>query len=230
MLGHSPAGEWNRLAIEDAQNIVEAHAPSDYYRTMYRPYERLYLPQLVKMVDAMEPGRLIEIGPGNGTFALWAASNGWQVDTVDSMAVGCFITPEFLLKTGFSYNQCNIETEGLPDLEPADLVVMGHVLGHLKYMPIRTLRAIAHKYLKPEGVFLTDNLDEHRQPWITDYAYCRWQDMPTDGPPTEAQNTCPFVEEELAQLLLLVFNRVEVWPDPMFPILWSKASHVRGEC
>lgn len=92
-------------------------------------------------------GRLIEIGPATGGFCYLAKEAGFQVQAIE-MDSRC---AEFLRSTvGVDVLHSAAENAALQRLEPADVVVLWHVIEHLRD-PWSMLEAIAAK-LRPGGV------------------------------------------------------------------------------
>lgn len=194
--------------------------------------ENDYLPQLsVEIALEETPGRALDVGPGNGTLAIWLAKNGWKVDVLDVVPLGTFITQDILREVPIGFHQCSIELdEDLPDLPPADLMLMSMVFGHLKYRPDETLRRLVTKYLKPTGTFLCCNLDHARFAPKEPYAYERWKDMPRVGEAEASplMNTCPFTEDAYFSLLSGVFADVNVWAEPSSPHIFASCRKPLG--
>ena len=95
----------------------------------------------------VEPGRLVEIGPSFGAFALAAREAGFDVTGIEMDAVCC----EYLQQTvGVTAIRSTRPEEVLPDLVPSRVVALWHVLEHMEH-PVRVLAAAAAN-LQPGGV------------------------------------------------------------------------------
>ena len=94
-------------------------------------------------------GRLLEIGPACGDFALQAKQAGFEVDAIEMDPRCC----EFLVKQVGVRAVCTADTLGaLREAGPYDVIAMWHVIEHLTDV-WRILTAIADR-LKPGGVAL----------------------------------------------------------------------------
>lgn len=208
-------------ALAAAQDYVAARAPRGYYAETYRGGEDLYLPGVAALLRVLPPTRVLDVGPGWGTMAVLLRSWGWEVDVVDCMPVGTFITEALLLETGIRYHHCALETDlVLPSLA-ADLVLLTMVCGHLRYRPDHALRRVAH-WLAPGGVLVCSNIDKRRQP--VPCAYADWRQMPLLGDPRGTVTdlvTCMMDEAEYRELLTGCFAEATVWADPVTPILYG---------
>ncbi len=91
-----------------------------------------------------KPGKMLEIGCGNGKILLLMQSNNWQVSGIElSEDYAKEITKRFKIKV----DVLNFIDDNISDINDLDLVVMRHVLEHLPD-PILALKRI-HSMLKP---------------------------------------------------------------------------------
>ena len=58
------------------------------YADGVRPWPRSPSPTVVATLEALPPGRAVDVACGTGRHALWLAARGWQVTAVDFSAVG----------------------------------------------------------------------------------------------------------------------------------------------
>lgn len=138
-------------------------APADlgrYYEESYHMIPRS-LDALARSAEAHEryklallrsvkaAGRVIEIGPGSGGFALLARQAGYDVTVIDMSASACrFIADEVKVRAVHATD----EAESLAAEPPADVIALWHVIEHLRE-PFRLLEVAATR-LTPTGVLL----------------------------------------------------------------------------
>ncbi|MBI1175193.1 MAG: methyltransferase domain-containing protein [Sideroxydans sp.] len=133
----------------------------DYYGQAYSAYQTTGdiesnvtdydLSKLKTVRDNIQGDKLLEIGPGNGTFAYLAKKEGYIVDTIE-MDSKC---SKFLAETIKVRNSINSSTivETLKQIEERyDAIVMWHVLEHLE-SPWSVLSALPDM-LAPNGVVI----------------------------------------------------------------------------
>lgn len=201
------------LTLREAQDTVERLAPSDYYRDHYRGYEADYLQGVADLVDGKRPGlRVLEIGPGWGTLAVWMAARGYDVTVMDYLPIGTFIAPALLDETGIHYEQWAIDQSAPPPGLGYGLVVMTQVLPHLKWSPVTAIGNVA-SMMHPDGMLVTSALDAECYPHIHP-AFAHWRDVPQWTPgaePAPELEVCMYTQETLAELLSGSFTSVRVW-------------------
>lgn len=201
------------LTLREAQDTVERLAPGPYYRDHYRGYETDYLAQVADLVDSRRPGlRVLEVGPGWGTLAVWMAARGYDVTVMDYLPVGTFIAQELLVETDIRYEQWAIDQSAPPPGLGYGLVVMTQVLPHLKWSPVTALANVA-SVMHPEGILVTSALDAECYPHIHP-AFAHWRDVPQWTPgaePAPELEVCMYTHETLAELLSGSFTSVRVW-------------------
>lgn len=203
------------MTIEQAQDFVERMAPNPYYHDHYRGYEADYLAQVADIVDGRRPGlRVLEVGPGWGTLAVWMASMDYEVTVLDYLPLGTFMAPALLDETGIRYVQGAIDQDVAPaGLEPGyELVVMTQVLPHLKWSPADAVRNVAST-MHQDGLLVTSALDAECYPHIHP-AYSHWRDVPQWSPgatPAPQLEVCMYTRDTLRDLLDLAFTSVRIW-------------------
>lgn len=103
---------------------------------------------LIRHLDGMEPGRLLEIGCGDGSFLSAARELGWEVTGVDSdpQAAQAAREKHDIVVQVRSFEDCNFP------LEHFDLIVMNHVIEHV-LDPVTLLVSCA-AILRTDGVLL----------------------------------------------------------------------------
>jgi SAM-dependent methyltransferase len=67
-------------------------AMSAPYQLMYRigftPWDNHEIPgPLAELINTLPPGRMLDVGCGTGTDAIWCAQHGWQVTGIDAVSV-----------------------------------------------------------------------------------------------------------------------------------------------
>ena len=201
------------MTIEQAQDFVERMAPNPYYRDHYRGYEADYLQGVADVVSEQPPGlRVLEIGPGWGTLAVWMAARGYDVTVMDYLPVGTFISPALLDETGIQYEQWAIDQSAPPPGLGYELVVMTQVLPHLKWSPADAVRNVAST-MHQDGLLVTSALDAECYPHIVP-AHRHWAHVPQWSPgaePTPELEVCMYTRDTLRDLLDLAFTSVRVW-------------------
>lgn len=203
------------MTLREAQDVVERLAPSDYYRDHYRGYEADYLQGVADLVAARRPGlRVLEVGPGWGTLAVWMAAQRYSVTVMDYLPVGTFIASALLDETGIRYMQWAIDQGPVaPELGHGyELVVMTQVIPHLKWSPVQALANVA-AMMHPEGILVTSALDAECYPHIQP-AFGHWCDVPEWTPgaePAPELEVCMYTQETLGDLLSGAFGSVRVW-------------------
>jgi len=128
--------------------------PQDYY-TIPLSVDHLVaaLPSVQYKIEIIQKfarsGRLLEIGPACGDFALLAKRAGFEVDTIEMDARCC----EFLVKEVGVKATCTADTLGaLREAGPYDVIAMWHVIEHLTDA-LETLAATSIR-LKPGGILV----------------------------------------------------------------------------
>lgn len=96
----------------------------------------------------LKPGRLLDLGCGDGEFGYRIKKRGWTVDGLDFDTVAAHLAEE---RHGLKVNICSVEEMAYPD-DSFDAVTMNHVIEHL-VDPLAVLRSV-HRVLKPGGSFV----------------------------------------------------------------------------
>jgi len=210
------------MTLAEVQERIEEQAPGPYYAEAYRAAETTYLPRICAWLECLPPGRAVDIGPGWGTMMTWLAERGWSVDVVDLMPAGHWIPPTLLGNVGAEYVQHDICTGPVPRLKPGgyDLLLMGQVLGHVKWRPDGVLRNVA-PLLKPSGLAVVHVLDRTR--CHIQSATQKWQDLPAypDGQATELMNSTQYTRDSFEALLHAAHWQPVLWPDDGGPVVMA---------
>jgi len=211
---------WPQASLTEVQCVIEKLAPSDGYRNAYRRMEETYLPAVCDWLRAQPRGRLLEVGPGWGTTALWAKANGWSdITLLDVVDRGTWITDELLDMVGGRYIQGDICAGPLD--ERFDTVVMTMVVGHLKYSPVE---ALEHVRLMQHGWALISALAEEPHPPAA-YGY-DWRAVPRYGEATPVADmvVCAYNEDTFAEMVREVWPLARVWRPPG-PVVFAEVCY-----
>lgn len=137
---------------------ISAFPEKDYYdKEYFRAYKNLadynyklaenILPKASNLIwPAGGNGRLLEIGCGGGYFLKKAKELGWKVQGIEQSEAACNIAKE----NSLNLIQANVEEYVFNFKNPLDLIVMHHVIEHLRN-PVDTLEKIK-KTLSKKGV------------------------------------------------------------------------------
>ena len=175
------------LTLAEAQNIVEQHAPKSYYRDTYREWESRYLPEVCARLDGLEPGRVLDIGPGWGALE----AEYCQGDICRRA----------------------VHVPGLRGTQYWNLITMGQVLTHLKWSSRAAMENVAGM-LAPNGRLLLTVTDaatyDYRE---SEVAYSDWRDVPRpleNAPVPPNETICTYDETDLRKLLDPLFGTVQI--------------------
>ncbi|MCZ7533082.1 MAG: methyltransferase domain-containing protein [Acidimicrobiia bacterium] len=215
------------MKFKKAQTIVAEAAPHDYYQSVYRAMEKMYLPAVFKRLAKLPPGRVLEIGPGWGTTAIWLSERGHEVTVMDLMPIGSFLTRELCDRYGLTYIQHDIEDAPEPEglrLDPFDVVVMTQVIHHLSWRPDRAMEHV-HRLLSSSGILLASVLDRDHYPTL-DSAYGHdWKNVPEwrQAPRSDDVIKCMYDAPMFTSLLKEHFNEVTIRRPRRSTVLFARA-------
>jgi 2-polyprenyl-3-methyl-5-hydroxy-6-metoxy-1,4-benzoquinol methylase len=116
------------------------------------------------MRDVRPPGRLLDIGSGNGRLLYLARQAGWQVKGLElSAGMAAFVRQE--LDIAVEVGNFLEMTPSLEDASSFDVVVLRHVLEHLPD-PLLTMEKIS-VLMKPDGYLLLEmpNIEAMTKKW-----------------------------------------------------------------
>lgn len=195
------------IDLPEAQDIVEAAAPNDYYRTHYRPWEDRYMEHVCAACEDASGSRALDIGPGYGTMPVWLRDRGWEVTAMDMCEMGTFMTPEFCADLEVAYENHNIEVARLSDT--FDLIVMTQVLTHLKWNPTGALDNV-RDMLQSDGCAVISVTNRDTYPYNMDKVHhTHWRDVPERGSrdePLPFVTVCVYDRAGFVELLTEVFG------------------------
>lgn len=141
------------LYLGDRPEDIGAHYDEEYF--VLPPLETLRAEAADESwrMDLVSPhadgGRLVEVGPGNGIFAVQAKDAGFETVTVERDPAACAYLRETV---GVEAIESDAPEEVLPDLAPCRVIALWHVLEHLP-RPAEFLEAAADA-LEPGGILL----------------------------------------------------------------------------
>jgi SAM-dependent methyltransferase len=99
------------------------------------------------LLDHTAPGRLVEIGPGEGVFARTARNAGFEVTAIEMDSRAC---EHLRSAVGVDAINSAVPEDVLPELPPSRAIVMWHVIEHLR-RPWAVIESAASN-LEPGGV------------------------------------------------------------------------------
>lgn len=216
------------MKFDEAQNVVQALAPSSYYATDYRKHERDYLPHLIAHLEKLFPlpdeRCSLEVGPGWGTMVIFLAAAGWDVSVIDNVAVDTYIAPALLELTRAQYWRRDIFDR--PLVERFDLILCTQVLLHLKFRPDLALGNI-RSMLKPDGKAIISVLNAERYPSMaTTHGLNGWRKLeePSNGTPAPDIVTFRLDEAGFRDLLESVFSKVHIWLPEKSTVMFAEVA------
>jgi SAM-dependent methyltransferase len=140
-------------ALSDVPSDLSRYYPPEYYgpedRAALESHSRSAIEQgKLDLIRSQAPsGKLVEIGPGGGEFALAARNAGFGVTAIEMDRGACDRLQRLV---GVSAIQSDEPEKVLADLPPVDVIVLWHVLEHLRH-PVTMLESAATN-LRPGGV------------------------------------------------------------------------------
>jgi SAM-dependent methyltransferase len=127
-----------------------------------RPNQRL-----VEVVSDLTPGRVLDLGAGEGGDAAWLAERGWEVVALDVSQVALDRAAATVGSDRITWRQADLRTwTPEPDLGPVDLATMGYL--HLPLPHQRRLLGLLADVVRPGGSLV--HISHHHD----DIAVGRW--------------------------------------------------------
>lgn len=102
-----------------------------------------------RALTGRSPGRILDVGCGNGDFLAFLRRHGWDVYGTEFSAAAC----EMARARGIKVHQGSLTSSGYPD-EYFDVVTLWHVLEHVEY-PASEL-AEARRLLRDDGLLIVE--------------------------------------------------------------------------
>lgn len=214
------------MDFREAQLVVANHAPNDYYVEHYRSMEQMYLPALFRTLEKTSPRRILEIGPGWGTTAVWLSEKGHDVTVMDLMPIGTFVTRSLMDDYGVTYVQADIEDSPGPVDGTFDLVIMTQVIPHLAWRPDRALHHVG-RLMHPDGELVASVLDRRDYRSLDATFGDDWTAVPEWGTAERCEDIvkCMYSKKTFTALLHTEFRSVEVWKPRRSSVLFARARH-----
>lgn len=215
------------MEFSEAQAIAASHAPSDYYVDSYREMERMYLPALFAKLGKAQAGRVLEIGPGWGTTAVWLKAEGHDVTVMDLMPIGTFMAQEMCDEYDITFVHNNIEDAPQPegvDLGSFDTVIMTQVIPHLAWRPDRALGHIA-SFMEPSSTFHTSVLDLKNYQDLDSAYGTDWREIPEWRTTEMSEDVvkCMYSKRSFDSLLDATFASHKIWKPFRSTVLFAEA-------
>jgi 2-polyprenyl-3-methyl-5-hydroxy-6-metoxy-1,4-benzoquinol methylase len=114
-----------------------------------------------EQLDKLKPGRLLQLGEGEGRNAVYAAKKGWQVDAVDSSEPARVKALDLAKKYDVSINY---RIQSLKDFKPEQSAydAVGIIFVHMEYELSRIVHSYAIEALKPGGKIILQVFDKEQ--------------------------------------------------------------------
>jgi SAM-dependent methyltransferase len=100
----------------------------------------------------LAPGRVLDLGGGEGRNALWLASRGWEAELVEFSGVALQRAAALADRAGIELACTRADLTDPPELEPADLVLLAYV--HLPADQSTRLHRLAASLVASGGTLL----------------------------------------------------------------------------
>jgi SAM-dependent methyltransferase len=199
------------VTLTEAQGIVECYTRNPYYAAAYKAMESEYLPHVCRVLEGLEPCRVLDVGPGYGTMAVWLESLGHEVTVMDRVPLGVHMAQDTCAHAGLRYEEVDVEDAALP--EQFDRVLLTQVLPHLTWRPDEALMNIA-VMLAPGGEALIATVNGDGWQGDPPYYGTDWRAIPRHGdgaPEATSIVKCLYNPETFRDLLDSVFPSVTLW-------------------
>jgi 2-polyprenyl-3-methyl-5-hydroxy-6-metoxy-1,4-benzoquinol methylase len=196
--GDNDSGNGGRGSRGSQRRIVDAleqiWLSALFLRSARQKIETMFL-------DGVVPGRLLEVGCGEGRLLARLQGQGWRVEGQDLDAKAA---DNARRAYGLTVHLGELETLGLP-AESYDAIVMNHVIEHA-YDPVALVRE-CRRLLKPGGLFVATT------PNPESYGHRRfgpaWRGL---DPPRHLHLITPSAFAQIASAANL--ERIQVWTSP----------------
>jgi len=217
------------MDFEKAQELASEFAPSKYYDDHYKGMEQMYLPALFDLIEDLPATRILEIGPGWGTTAIWLSDQGHDVTVMDLVPIGEFFPPALAEQYDVTYIHHDIEDSPSPEgeeLEPFDFVIMTQVIHHLSWRPDRAVSHVG-QLMKPQARLVASVLDRKSYRRLDCAFGDDWMNVPewhsTDRNPDTIK--CMYTKKTFETLLRTEFDNVRIWKPKRSTVIFAEAGH-----
>jgi 2-polyprenyl-3-methyl-5-hydroxy-6-metoxy-1,4-benzoquinol methylase len=202
------------LTLSQAQQAILGYAPNSYYAQKYRAFEDLYLPHIIEVVNNLPKGSALDVGPGWGTMTYWLSKTGHSVTCLDMIPQGHWMTKDLLTDCSATFVQGDVFDP--PKLGPFQLILLSHVLTHLKYRADRAIRNLV-RMLASDGVLIACETNALATKTAALYGL-NWRLVPEHGTKKsdlpDRSVVVSFTPLSLCDLLFPFFQRVELVQRP----------------
>ena len=217
------------MDFEQAQKLASEFAPSEYYDDHYKGMEQMYLPSLFDLVDDLPAARILEVGPGWGTTAIWLSDHGHDVTVMDLVPMGTFFPEALAEQYDVTYVHHDIEDSATPEkgeLEPFDFVIMTQVIHHLSWRPDRAVHHVA-QLMRPDARLIASVLDRKSYRHLDSAFGDDWRSVPQWHATPRNPDTikCMYTKKSFESLLQTEFSSVRVWKPRRSTVLFGEATH-----
>lgn len=147
--------------LVEVQEEIEQTRFHPHYAEEYRRVEISYWGPILhvlrdRALDGKRYRACLDVGPGHGTLAVYAARLGWHPFAIDILPA--FLSPQLIQKYHIQFQVANIEAGEVPWTTPFDVIIMTETLEHFNYDP-RTTLTILRNHLATDGVLLLTTPD-----------------------------------------------------------------------
>jgi SAM-dependent methyltransferase len=191
-------------AMASSRDEIATVANQTGFPDLYRTEEILYwfhLPGwIAEWAAGVQPSRMLDIGAGYGTLALFSAKlTGATVTCLDIESHR--MAESVMTPNGVTIREGNIETDSLEWAGSVDGVVMTEILEHFNFHPVPTMTKIAAA-LGPQGRLFLSTPDAASWGRVEDCPES-YRDLPLPDAklPTEDRHIYQFSEDEVREVL-----------------------------
>jgi SAM-dependent methyltransferase len=166
---------------------------------------------LTKIVEdgTMRPGRIVDLGCGSGTDAIYLAGRGFDVTAIDVAPAALRLAQEKALKAGVRVRWLLADVLALPRLEPFDLIYDRGCYHEVRSVNIAAYLRTVQQLSRPGTLFLL--LAGNANEMLMDY-----------GPPTVTEEQLRGDFSRLFDFEFLKESRFEIArPNTVGPLAWS---------
>lgn len=142
------------------RNLRSTYGSMSYYGTTYALAELSYWQHCVQWMSEYAklaptpPKTILDIGCAYGTLAC-ISRKLWPQACIMGMDAMRYLHPTVAYQYGLEYFLQDVETDGIPEAPPFDVVIMTEVLEHLNFHPLPTLKKVAAAMANKGLLFLS---------------------------------------------------------------------------